>query len=310
MSDDPKRSMPKAMQALLKRANVAIKPEFSPGSTISRFLILAEVGKGGHGIVYKATDTSTGQTVAIKVLHPHILNDELKLRMKREAYAMQQLAGTSAAAMYECTESPGGQLYLVMEFLEGRDLSGLIEGYESQGHKVPIPVMVQVLAPIVETLQFAHERGIIHRDLKPENIFVLNAGGVRLVDFGLVKDLNLARLTEAGTVAGSPAYIAPEGWAGRPDQIDHRVDVYALGVIVFRILTGVRPFEPGENLMDFILTVSKSPRPSLRKLAPHLHGSIDDWATRALAIRPEDRYPTVVDLWRGLVNVLAKHSVR
>ena len=299
--------LPKAMQALMKRA--AAKPSPSLG-TVGRYQLLEEVGNGGHGSVYRAVDSESSQVVAIKILHEHVTSEDLQLRMKREAYAMQQLAGTCAVGVHECAQTSSGQLYLVMEFLDGQDLEALLESHAKQGQLLPPAQMFQLLDPVVSTLAFAHARGIIHRDLKPENIFVLRSGGTRLVDFGLVKDLNLAKLTEAGTVAGSPAYIAPEAWAGAPDKLDHHIDVYALGVLAFRILAGRRPFEPGGNLLDFVLAVTSSARPSLHALRPDLHPSIDAWAARALALQPQDRFHGVGELWETLRGVLAQSPGR
>lgn len=297
----PKKPPPppsNAMRALLKRA--APKPNAPSGpQQIGRYRILSKIGAGGHGAVYRAIDAQTETPVALKVLHGHVVSDELKLRMKREAYAMSQLEDTSAVQVYECSEDQG-QLFLAMEFLDGQDLAQTIAQLETRG-PIPIATTIELLTPIVETLRVAHERRIIHRDLKPENIFVLREGGVRLVDFGLVKDLSLAQLTEVGTVAGSPGYIAPEAWAGNPDKIDHRIDVYSLGVLVFRMVGGQRPFEPGESLLDFILTVSKAERPSLRALRAELGPEIDAWARRALAVEPGERHQTVSELWASFL---------
>lgn len=312
MSDPSKPGVPAALQAILRRAP---KPKVvGPGDVLGAYQVLDEIGKGGHGVVFRAKHVETGALAAIKVLHEHVASDELNLRMKREAYAMQQLAGTAAAKVFECAATPNGQLYLVMELLEGKDLGQILDDYLAKGAWLPIATMVEILVPIVRTLHVAHERGIIHRDLKPENITVLHptstgapaagSAGVRLVDFGLVKDLNLAAMTNAGTVAGSPTYIAPEAWSGRPDIIDHRVDVYAFGVMVFRILAGVAPFEPGNDVFDFILMVRSAPRPSLYALRRDLHPSIDGWVQRALAVEPHQRFQSVVELWSALGPLL------
>lgn len=295
------KGMPKALQGLLKRG--APRAPTSLGK-IGKYELLQLVGEGGHGRVYRAVDPDTQATVAIKVLHE--ASPELELRMKREAYAMGQLAGTCAAEIYECAVSDSGQLYLAMEFLEGQDLEAVLAAYEANRQLLPTEHMLQVLGPVVSTLEVAHGRGIIHRDLKPQNVFILRGGQSRLVDFGLVKDLNLAKLTEAGTVAGSPSYIAPEAWAGVPDKIDHRIDVYALGVICYQILTGQKPFDSDGSMLDFILVVTTAPRPSVRALRPDLHPSIDAWASRALAVKPEDRFASVTALWDSLRAILAQ----
>ncbi len=299
MPPPPKPPMPRALQAALARAATP-KAISQPGALVGRYRVIEELGRGGHGAVFRAVDTQSGAAVALKVLHQHVSSDQLRMRMKREAYAMSQLSGTCAAQVFECSETPQGQLYLAMELLEGRDLKAEIDAHETGGARMPLPVLRTLLDPIVTTLQTAHERGIIHRDLKPENCFVLKSGGVRLVDFGLMKDHSLAQLTEVGTIAGSPAYIAPEAWAGIPDRVDHRIDVYSLGVMIFRMLAGVRPFEPGEHLLDFIVLVGRAPRPSLHRLRPDLSPAVDAWTGRALAADRDQRFSTVRELWVAL----------
>jgi serine/threonine protein kinase len=300
------QGVPKALQALLKRA----PPLRRPGALgkVGRYQLLEAVGEGGHGRVYRAMDTATSKVVAIKVLHESVKSPELELRMKREAYAMGRLAGTSATEVYECAVAESGQLYLAMEYLEGQGLDKLIAEYEARGERFPIAKMFEVLAPVVDTLELAHARGIIHRDLKPENIFIKKDGGVRLVDFGLMKDLSLAKLTDAGVVAGSPSYIAPEGWAGVPEALDHRIDVYALGVIVFRILTGKKPFEQDGTMLDFVLLVTKGPRPSIAASRRDLPAAVDDWARRALAVRPDHRWESAKALFDALARILPPPS--
>jgi len=296
------KAVPKVLEALMKRG-VARRPG-GPIGTVGRYELLELVGAGGHGRVYRAKDKTNDQIVAIKLLHDDVKNAELELRMKREAYAMGQLTGTCATEVYECATTPEGQLYLAMEFLDGKGLDALIKAQEEGGKRFPIGMMLDLLAPVAHTLSVAHGRGIIHRDLKPENIFVKKTGEVRLVDFGLMKDLNLAQLTAAGMVAGSPGYIAPEAWSGDPSRIDHRIDVYALGVMVYRMLGGAKPFELDGNVLDFIVLVTKGPRPLLRRLRPDLPPAIDGWAARALAIAPEDRFQSITELWHALKAIV------
>ncbi len=227
------------------------------------------------------------------------------MRLKREAYAMGRAQGTAATEVYECETTPNGQLYLAMEFLDGQGLDAYIDGIEARGERVPVASMLKILTPVAYTLTVAHGRGIIHRDLKPQNIFVKSNGEVRLVDFGLMKDLNLTQLTAAGVVAGSPGYIAPEAWSGQPEKLDHRIDVYSMGVLVYRMLAGVKPFEMDGAILDFIIRVTKSPRPLLRKARPDLPAAIEPWTAKALAAQPEDRFQSVAELWQTLNTILA-----
>jgi serine/threonine-protein kinase len=166
--------------------------------------------------------------------------------------------------------------------------------------------MVMFLDPIVTTLDLAHERGIVHRDLKPSNIYLMDAtrgGGVRLLDFGLVKLMGARPLTRQGMVAGSPSYIAPEAWRGNPTTLDHRIDVYSFAVIVFRVIGGRVPFD-SPDLMEKLKMVTTGPRPSLRALRPELPADIDVWVQQALAIDPDYRFARVRAMWHALRHII------
>jgi eukaryotic-like serine/threonine-protein kinase len=272
-----------------------------------RYKVLELIGEGGHGVVYRAEDLSLGSHVAIKCLRPDVASDPaFKVRMRREARAMGALSGTSATQVLAFSEAPDGTLYLVMEFLQGRDLETLLRGIEKQGAQLPLPRLKTLFRPIVTTLDAAHARGIIHRDLKPANIFVLDdeaRGGVRLLDFGLVKVMNADPLTREGAIPGSPSYIAPEVWKGRPQEVDHRIDVYSLGAVLFRTLAGRLPFQ-GKTRVDILIASTRGPRPGLHALRPDLPREVDDWAAQALAIAPEDRFQDIQKLWGALEPLL------
>src|SRR6266542_6702210 len=156
----------------------------------NRYELLAIIGKGGHGIVYRALDREAGVEVAIKFLHDSVAVDpQYNIRMLREAQVMAALAGTSAIRVHGLRTTPHGALYLVMELLHGDDLDYYLLRLESTSQKLSPHEMFELLDPIVDTLEAAHTRGIVHRDLKPGNIFVLESGGVRLLDFGRAKVL-------------------------------------------------------------------------------------------------------------------------
>ena len=158
-----------------------------------RYKLIEVIGAGGHGTVYRAEDLDLGSLVAVKCMHPEVAEDPaFKARMKREARAMGALSGTSASQVFALNETPDGTLYIVMELLQGKDLETVLRELGAAGERMPLERVAALLGPIVDTLEAAHARGIIHRDLKPANIFVLDGsarGGVRLLDFGLVKVL-------------------------------------------------------------------------------------------------------------------------
>jgi len=278
-----------------------------PGYVLDdRYEIQALVGKGGHGKVYRALDRDLSCPVAIKVLYGDVAAErEFRVRMKREARAMGQLAGTSAVQIMAFNKTSWGALYIVMEYLEGSDLNDHCAAAEREGRRLPVAEVISILEPIASTLQAAHERGIIHRDVKGGNVFVMKStvrGRSRLLDFGLAKDISLDPLTRTGIIAGSPAYIAPEAWTGRPKPIDHRVDVYSLGVLLFRVLAGRLPFDASVPIDQLLRAVTRDERPSLHALRPDLPTAVDAWVRKALAIDREERFFNVATLWQYFVQ--------
>ena len=262
------------------------------------------IGRGGHGIVYSATDRESGAEVALKFLHDSVAVDpQYNIRMLREAQVMAALAGTSAIRVYGLRTTADGALYLVMELLKGADLDDHLEQMEASGQRLSVHRLFELLDPIVDTLEAAHARGIVHRDLKPANIFVLESGGVRLLDFGLAKVLSASPLTNDGMVAGSPSYIAPEVWRGNPRVLDHRIDVYSLGAITFRALTGDVPFA-GRSLIEKFQLATTAERPTIHADRPDLPPEIDTWIAQALAIDPDMRFHQVRGMWNALRAVL------
>ena len=269
-----------------------------------RYRIQGLVGQGGHGVVYAAIDEMLGSKVAIKCLTSALAADiQFKTRMHREAKAMGALSGTSATQIFAFNKAPNGDLYIVMELLAGRDLEQYLLELEKHGAKIDLVRLVNLLAPIADTLDAAHELGIIHRDIKPGNIFVLDSntrGGVRLLDFGLAKDLNAAALTQEGMIAGSPGYIAPEVWRGKAKQADRRIDVYSLAAVIFRALAGKPPFDPKQPIDRFLIAVTRGERPSVCALRPGLPAALDGWVEKALSADPADRFASVGKMYTVL----------
>jgi serine/threonine-protein kinase len=276
------------------------------GTVVSERYELGEVlGQGGQGTVYRARDRTTGRDVAVKMLSPGVANSrESGVRLAREQEALVALAGTSAVAVYDLCRASNGSLCLVMELLDGVDLERHLGDLEDRRALLSKERLNAIFEPVVDTLERAHDAGIVHRDVKPSNIFLLsNGGGVRLLDFGLSRMKSAAPLTAAGMVVGSPAYIAPEIWKGHSEEVDGRADVYSLGVILFRCLSGEVPFE-SESLVDMLRMVTTAERPSLRKLRPDLPPAIDAWVATALAVDRDARYADVRSLWKGLLQAL------
>jgi len=281
---------------------------YSVGEKIDgRYLVTGIVGRGGHGVVYAAVDEILGSRVGVKCLSADLAEDPtFKTRMHREARAMGALSGTSAAQIFAFARAQKGELYIVMELLAGRDLEAYLLELEKHGGTLELRRLVNLLAPIAETLDTAHDLGIIHRDIKPGNIFVLDnmtRGGVRLLDFGLAKDLNATALTQEGMIAGSPAYIAPEIWRGRAREADRRIDVYSFATVIYRALAGKPPFDPREPLDRFLLAVTRGPRPRITAQRTDLPATIDEWVEKALSAEADNRFATVGKMWAALRSV-------
>jgi len=256
-----------------------------------RYRLTDLIDRGGQGMVYRAEDVRDHDLVAIKVLNDTIAAEpEWRERMFREAHALANLGGTAAVRVLDQLWTSDGALCLVMEYLHGQDLDDYLSGVEAGGGRLPVGALLELIVPVVETLEAAHRQGIVHRDIKPANIFVLDparGGGVRLLDFGLAKFMRLRSFTHDGFIAGSPSYIAPEAWQG--GKLDQRIDVYALGAVMYRALAGEPPFA-ADSLDEMLRLATRAERPSLRAKRPDLPPDVDDWVKQVLAIDPARRF--------------------
>jgi eukaryotic-like serine/threonine-protein kinase len=277
------------------------------GDLIAQRYELDEViGRGGQGLVYRALDRWSERMVAIKVLGSKAAREpKMAERLIREQQALSVLKGTAAVELLDVCRSQDGELCLVIELLSGKDLDEYLWEIEQRNERLSRFRIAEIFDPIVQTLEVAHRSGIIHRDLKPANVFLLDGGGVRLLDFGLARVKSAAPLTAAGTVMGSPSFMAPEMWKGIPELVDHRADVYSLGVLLFRVLTGDLPFA-GESLHEKFLGSTQGARPSLLAHRPDLPAAADEWIAQALAIDRDERFGNVRALWSALLAALGQ----
>ena len=270
-----------------------------------RYELSQEIGRGGHGVVYRAFDTETGEDVAIKVLKQNIADDpQYAVRLWREAESLRMLWGQSVVKVHSYGNDRYGSVYMVMELLVGETLDEHLYDLEDFDHLISPYQLLVALDPIARALHTAHAMGIVHRDIKPGNIFIVDGmmgGGVRLMDFGLAKIAGAGDLTQAGMIAGSPSYIAPELW--RNEAPDHRIDVYSLASVIFRALTGRPPFM-APSTAELLVEATRAPRPRLSDYRPDMAIEVDDWVQRALALHKEDRYPYVTSMWNDLIRVV------
>jgi serine/threonine-protein kinase len=272
------------------------------------YVILDLVGIGGMGRVYRAEQTNLARTVAVKIIHPHLVGEEnAAARFITEARAASRLNHPNSVAVIDFGKTPDGQLYLVMEFLRGRDLARI--AYEEG--PLALRRVVDVLRQVLAALSEAHHLEIIHRDLKPENVILepLRTGGdfVKVVDFGLAKmRLEADRsITSPGIVCGTPEYMSPE--QGRGDPLDARSDLYAVGVILFQLLTGHLPFEAESPTQVVLMHLTAQP-PDPRSVAPErkIPEPIVDVLLRSLAKAPADRYRDADDFSAALLGAMQK----
>lgn len=257
--------------------------------------IIDLIGVGGMGKVYRAEQSVLGRTVAVKIIHPHLLSDENSaVRFLTEARAASQLNHPNSISVFDFGRTDDGQPYLVMEFLRGKDLGQVA----SQESPLTLARMVDVLRQVLAALGEAHELGIVHRDLKPENIVLqpMRRGGdlVKVLDFGLAKlradaPSQSPSVTSPGIVCGTPDFMAPE--QGRGDAIDGRSDLYAVGVILFQLLTGRLPFE-GETPTQVVMMHLTVPAPDPRQVAPRrdIPASLAEVVKKALTKNPAERF--------------------
>jgi serine/threonine-protein kinase len=267
-----------------------VASHFAPGQRFGdRYTIVEEVGAGGMGHVYKAIDRQLGKTVALKLVRPAAAGQGLaRERFRRELSLAQAVTHPNVCRVHDLGEIDGA-LYISMEFVEGQTLDDLIQSVGHLSAKQTVALGRQVCAG----LQAIHERGIVHRDLKPGNIMVDRSGHPILMDFGLAFHQGRDRLTGAGSVLGTLAYLSPEQARGR--TTDHRSDLYALGLILFEMLTGLRP--PGDGgSAPMALREAGERCPAPGQLVSEIPGDLDAIVLRCLEREPERRFASAADL--------------
>jgi eukaryotic-like serine/threonine-protein kinase len=264
-----------------------------------RYEIVGELGRGAMGVVYKAMDPVIGRTVAVKTIRlseqgTGLSRPELLSRFQTEARAAGLLTHPNIVVVFDAGEEDG-LYYITMELVEGKSLQALLDG----GHAFPLPRTLRIMEQTCSALQFAHERNVIHRDIKPANLMLTADDTVKVTDFGTAKILQFGTVQQTAHVMGTPSYMSPEQVKGR--AVDGRSDIFSLGVMLYEMVTGEKPF-PGQNITTVIYKiVNEAPVPP-RQIDPSIHPGISAVIMRALEKEPDQRYQNCREMLEDLRN--------
>jgi serine/threonine-protein kinase len=274
--------------------DVTLNKALEPGETLDHYRIEATVARGGMSTLFRATDLDDGKQVAIKLPHAELESDPVLLeRFRREQAIGEELDHPGVVKTYAGERSSN---YMVIEWVEGRLLRSILnQGCQGQVCKLPVGRAVKIVLGICEALDYMHKHGVVHRDLKPENIMIDAEDRIKIIDFGIAMKEDARRLTfaELSPTLGTPDYIAPEQVKGQ--RGDQRSDIYALGVMLYEMLTGQVPFSGPNPFAVMNERVLNDPKPA-RKLNPEITPELQEILFRALEREPRHRYQTASEM--------------
>ncbi len=259
-----------------------------------RYRIVKELGKGSMGVVYQAHDPQIDRSVALKVLRPdRVTSETFRHRFLKEARAVGRLSHPNIVVVYDIGEDHG-TVYISMEFLEGKPLSDLV-----QQERFAEAEAVEVGIQVADALDYAHRKGIVHRDIKPSNIIIQPDGQVKITDFGIahIDDPEATQQTQAGEILGTPAYMSPEQVLGQ--QVDGRSDLFSLGVILYELSVGHRPFR-GETLATIFRAITNENPAEPARENPLVSATLSQTIMKCLEKTPDGRYPSGKELTEAL----------
>ncbi|MCJ7611254.1 MAG: protein kinase, partial [Candidatus Aminicenantes bacterium] len=263
---------------------------------IGKYTIVGEIGRGAMGIVYKAIDPFIGRTVAVKTIRFDILGqgperDIAQKRFMREAHSAGNLSHPNIVTIYEVGEDQGIS-YIAMEYVDGSSLEDLMHARQ----KFSLEEILSLVEHVAEGLEMAHKKGVVHRDIKPANILIDSENRPRIVDFGIAR-ISTSTMTQTNMIMGTPYYMSPEQISGR--KVDNRADIFALGGILYELLTGQKAF-PGDNLTTVIYRIINEEPLPIRTVKKNLPEGLDFIVSKALAKAPEERYQNCRELVHDL----------
>ena len=261
---------------------------------IGRYQVIERVGKGGMGVLFRGMDPVLDREVAIKLMLVDFSDDEEQMRPRFyvEARAAAKLQHRNIVTVFEFAEE-GNTPFIVMEFLRGTSLSARM----ISPLPLPLDAKLDIISQLCDALHYAHEQGVVHRDVKPANVFLLTDGTVKLLDFGIAK-MTTSTLTRQGDVLGSASYMSPEQVRGS-DTVDGRADIFSVGVVLYELLTGRKPFDADQPTATIVKILNEDPTP-IESLAPELPAQLVAAVNRALAKDPDDRFATAGELSKEL----------
>src|SRR3974377_424441 len=264
-----------------------------------RYEIQGELGRGAMGVVYRATDPVIGRPVAVKTIRlseegTGLTRNEVLCRFQTEARAAGLLTHPNIVVVYDAGEE-NGLYYITMELVEGKSLQSLLDG----GHAFPVPRVLRLMEQTCNALQFAHERNVVHRDIKPANLMLTADDTVKITDFGTAKILQFGTMQQTSHVMGTPSYMSPEQVKGR--AVDGRSDIFSLGVMLYEMVTGEKPY-PAQTINTVIYKIVKGEPVPPRQVDPSIHAGISAIVMKALTKEPERRYQSCREMLEDLKN--------
>ena len=273
------------------------------GKMLGNYRVVERIGRGGMAAVYKAYQPALERHVAIKVIHQQLTADDAQFlkRFQREARSVATLRHPNIVQVFDFGTQDDVS-YMVMEYLEGHTLKAELNALAGRGETMPLAEVARIFEAVADALDYAHRQGMVHRDIKPANVMLTTKGEVILTDFGIARIVGGTQYTATGAVVGTPAYLSPE--QGQGERGDERSDIYALGVVLYEMVTGKVPFDADTPLAVIFKHIS-DPLPPPRQFNPGIPAALEQVILKAMAKSPDDRYQTVGGMMLAVTDALA-----